>query len=404
MLARPAEVEPSGLSGEPIASGYGTAPAVDLDMHGLVGVRLVGATRADVQAVQRQVGAVRASLARTPDIVVRFVSRPRPVDLRWIEVGRSAFSSAGYFRTWHGRRPVFVRIPLDRLGEPCEFIAERGVGAIPLLRSAIRLAALARGFVTLHASAFEIGGMGVIASGWTHGGKTSTLLAFASREAHFVSDDVVMLGRDGDLMYGLATPIALSSWQVDQLGAGRAAVSAISRARMAAASLAAGALSRFGEWRGPRRSGRAHATADLIRRRLARTNLAPGALFGDRMRPSARPLRLFLTVSQTEPGIHVEPLDVEEAVGHVAASMRYEALPLAAAYEEFRFAFPGARNHLLEASGELEAEILSVALRKIKAYRVRHPYPVALADLHASLSPFCEAEAPERDHMGRRAS
>ena len=49
--------------------------AVDYDVHGLVGVRLLGAGPRETAAVDRQLGPSRRSLEREPDITVRFVDR-----------------------------------------------------------------------------------------------------------------------------------------------------------------------------------------------------------------------------------------------------------------------------------------------------------------------------------------
>ena len=53
--------------------------AVDYDVHGLVGVRLLGAGPRETAAVDRQLGPSRRGLDREPEITVRFVDR---LDLR----------------------------------------------------------------------------------------------------------------------------------------------------------------------------------------------------------------------------------------------------------------------------------------------------------------------------------
>ena len=46
---------------------------IDYDLHGVVGIRLLGATRGDARAVARQLGPLGQTLKREPDIVIRFV-------------------------------------------------------------------------------------------------------------------------------------------------------------------------------------------------------------------------------------------------------------------------------------------------------------------------------------------
>ncbi|HMQ30942.1 MAG TPA: hypothetical protein PKD53_09445, partial [Chloroflexaceae bacterium] len=52
----------------PVAAGHAW---VDYDLHGLVGIRLIGASAGDAAAVTRQLGPVQAPLARDPDITIR---------------------------------------------------------------------------------------------------------------------------------------------------------------------------------------------------------------------------------------------------------------------------------------------------------------------------------------------
>jgi hypothetical protein len=47
----------------------------DYDVHGIAGVRLVGALPSDAAVVDRQLGRLRAPLRRDLDVVVRFVDR-----------------------------------------------------------------------------------------------------------------------------------------------------------------------------------------------------------------------------------------------------------------------------------------------------------------------------------------
>ena len=53
-----------------------TPSIIDYDVHGLAGIRLVGASSADVAVVTRQLGAlIQRPLRRVPEIVVQFVER-----------------------------------------------------------------------------------------------------------------------------------------------------------------------------------------------------------------------------------------------------------------------------------------------------------------------------------------
>ncbi|MDP9482177.1 MAG: hypothetical protein M3P84_03020, partial [Chloroflexota bacterium] len=166
---------------------------VDFDLHGAVGVRLIGATDADVAAVRRQLGPIERSFDRPPDIEIAYVERIQPDGaVRAIGRNDAAFDETtmvilrGRFKA-----PVRVAIPLDQVGGPCRIVAERGVGPIPLLVPIVNITALGRGLLPIHASAFVHDGLGVLVTGWAKGGKSEVLLAFAARGAAYVGDEWV---------------------------------------------------------------------------------------------------------------------------------------------------------------------------------------------------------------------
>jgi len=142
--------------------------AIDYDLHGLAGVRLVDATPGDEAAVSRQLGPIRAPLDREPDIVVRFVDRLQTNRLRYLGAGEAAFTDDAFLvlRSKH-KVPAKVRIPFAEIGDRCEIVCERGLPAVPLLVPILNLTVLARGALPLHASAFVYGGTGVVATGWS---------------------------------------------------------------------------------------------------------------------------------------------------------------------------------------------------------------------------------------------
>ena len=129
---------------------------IDYDLHGCVGIRLLGAGAAEERVVTRQLGPIRAPLAREPDLVIRFVDRLElPGPLRLLGAEDAAFCDAG-FVVLRGKQKSRARVllPLDRAGERCEIVAERGLAALPHLVALVNLSALAKGVLPLHASAF----------------------------------------------------------------------------------------------------------------------------------------------------------------------------------------------------------------------------------------------------------
>lgn len=365
---------------------------VDFDVHGVVGVRLVDPAPADAAAVGAQLQGLRAPLTRNPDIVVRFVGRIPTPGLRYVEVHRSGFTDDGFFILWHKRRPIRARIPFERIGKHCEIVCERGAGPVPLLKQVLKLTALQKGYVCLHASAFEYAGTGVIVTGWTHGGKTSTLLAFAGNGGHYVGDDLILLSPGGSKMFGIPAPIALSDWQIDQLPWVRHRLRRRERWRMEGVRQLERLRQRFEGGGSDARYPAQLLTAAVpaLKRRFGKVQLRPDTLFGGKLRSISEPGKVFLMMSHDSPDIEVEPVDPGEVAARMQSSVRHEGLSLFAQYLEYKFAFPDRANEFIERAHQLESELLERALDGKEAYVVRHPFPIPLQALYRAMKPFCD--------------
>src|SRR5260221_10531751 len=188
--------------------------AVDFDIHGLVGVRLVGPSPANVAAVSAQSRPASSSVLRRPDIVVRYVDHLSTGTLRYVDLGKTASSNAGFIVFPEGDGDGKVSIRFEQIGSDCEILCERRVGWIPLLISVINLTALKRHrCVPIHASAFVHEGTGVLVTGWVKSGKSEALLAFSQYGATYVGGEWVLLSSDGNTMYGLPGTFRMWDWQ-----------------------------------------------------------------------------------------------------------------------------------------------------------------------------------------------
>lgn len=376
---------------------------VDFDLHGIVGVRLIDPSPSDVAIVRRQLGRLEQPLDRDPDVVVRFVDELPVEGLRYVEYGRTGFTSDGFFVLQSRKREARVKIAFDRIGDCCEIVCQRGARAVPLLMAIVTITALARDCVPLHASAFVHEGVGVLVTGWAKGGKTEALLAFASHGAEYVGDEWILVTRDGRHMYGIPEHIRLQDWHLRQLPSVRDHVSAAQ-------------LTLFRTIRGLDRLHGAVPDGAIARsfvmkrmadalpalRRQLNVQLDPDDIFGRRVRSfSASPDKVFFMVSHAERGIHVDPADPQEIAHRMAASNWYEQQPLISTYLAYRFAFPDRRNDFLERAFEIQSEILSSALAGKDAFMVRHPYPCELGALFSAMAPSCTA-ARVRDEDGVR--
>lgn len=364
---------------------------VDYQLGDAVRIRLHQATEAERAIVRRQTGLSFAEPAGEPDLEIRFVDRlTTNGPMRYVGPADAGYDDDCFF-ILRGRHKTAVRVslPVEALGARAEIVCERGLGTIPYLLGAINLAALAKGYVALHASAFVHRGRGVLVTGWAKGGKTETLLAFASRGARYVGDEWVYLAADGSRMFGIPEPIRVWSWHLDQLPELRRRVGAPARTGLAAVA------------------GARRVVGALPGRRTASNPLARGArrvhgLLGDQMAVRIPPRTIFgregvveastvdhvvLVVSSDRPEFEVTPADPGALAARMAASVSYEGLPLWTLYLAHRFAFPERRNALLERAGALGEERLRVALAGRHALEVRHPYPFAFDAMYRALEP-----------------
>lgn len=365
---------------------------IDYDLHGLAGIRVIDASPADAAAVTRQLGPIEASLSRAPDIVIRFVDKLTTSGrLRYLGVDDAGFTDDAFLvlRSKHKAR-ARVQIAFQQIGRRMEIVCERGLPAVPLLIPILNLTVLAKGALPLHASAFAYRGTGVVATGWTKGGKTEALLAFMAHGAEYVGDEWVYISGDGARVYGIPEPIRLWDWHLRELPGYRGLVRPGDRARLRTLSLLQ-ALGRLpGRANGvPTTAGALDRVLSAVKRQLY-VDMDPRQLFGASFGPLSGGFdRLFLVASHDDPGVTVEPIDPREVAHRMVFSLQHERAGLMAFYLKFRFAFPDAANPLIEQAEELQREILERVVAGKPSYAVHHPYPVRFSDLFDAMVPYC---------------
>lgn len=369
-----------------------THEVVDFDLHGLAGIRLLGPSPTDVAALRRQLGLVPGRLEREPDIVIRFVDRLATGSRLWfVGLGEAAFTDDAFLvlRSKH-KAPARVEIAFTQIGEAVEIVCERGLPAVPFLIPILNLTVLASGVLPLHASAFVHRGTGVVATGWSKGGKTEALLAFAARGARYVGDEWVYVTGDGGRVYGIPEPIRIWGWHLRQLPQYEALVGRADRARLRAIELFLGSERTVRRVRVGKRPSRALTRlAPLLGRQLF-VDVEPERLFGRVGAQSAAFDRLFFLVSSDAPGIAVEPVDPLDVGERMVFSLQHERLDFTAAYLKYRFAFPAAANAFIEQVEEIQRQALARAFAGKPAFVVHHPYPCSLESLYDAMSPYCE--------------
>jgi hypothetical protein len=362
---------------------------IDYDVHGFVGIRVLGGTPADAAAVDRQLGGVKGSLDREPDIVVSFVEPEEARDdLRYLDLDDAAFDDEAFFvlQTRAGSR-LKSRVDFDEIGSGCRIVCESGIGSVPLLIPILNLVAISKGVLPVHASAFMHEDRGVLVCGWAKGGKTETLLAFMAQGARYVGDEWIYVAEDGRRLFGLPEPIKIWDWHLPELPRYEAVLARGQRARLRATTVSQRAADGLGRLGGPGSGVLERAGAKLERQRYI--HLSPSSLFG----PEACVLegrldKLVFVVSRAGAGVTVEPIDPLDVARRMASSLQYERQRLLAAYLEFRFAFPDRSSALLEGAAERERTMLADRLAGTDAYVALHPFPPSIPRLYEAIAPL----------------
>ena len=363
---------------------------IEFDLHGLVGIRLVDPSSNDVLAVRKQLGVLPAPLLREPDITLRFVKHLLNPPLRHLGFKKLGFTDNTLFLFEDRANGGKVRIPFAQLGRKCEIVCESGLQTMPLLKPILALIAQAKGFVSVHASAFVHNGVGVLMAGWAESGKTTALLGFAAMGAELIGEDWVLFSSDGKTMCGLPTMIELSSSQLESLPHVRRN---IKRSRLFKLE-AIHRLHRIqdavlGRLCNRTRLGKLLNRIMTALEQRANPTVTPQAIFGNRLGSLVgRPDKVFLLVSHDDPWIEVKPTPRSEMVLRLAHLAQYEQMALMEHYLAHKFAFPDAENPLIERSFDSQLEILSEALVGKDTYTVWHPYPLVFSELYKEIEPL----------------
>lgn len=364
---------------------------IDYDLHGILGIRLVGATIHEEKVVSRQLGPLKAPLSREPDITIRFQEQLRlSSPIRYLGVNDAGFTDDA-FLVLRGKEkfPIRVQIPFDHIGQRCEIVCERGLTAVPLLIAVINLTMLGKGYLPLHASAFKYNEQGCLVTGWAKGGKTETLLAFMNQGAAYVGDEWIYLSPDGYRMFGIPEPIRVWQWHLDYLPEYREGLGRKTQARLKVLDWTTSAISQS------RLNGRknslvkmAHRIRPLLRKQQY-THLPPLEVFGQQNCPLTSPLdKVFLVASHESADTTIRPIMAEEISSRMIFSLQDEQRNLQDYYHKFRFAFPECRNDLLEDSAEHQRKLLQKALAGKDSYVVFHPYPVPIPEMFETIEPL----------------
>jgi hypothetical protein len=359
--------------------------SVDVDLHGLVGIRLLDSSPADRAAVSAQIGPLAGTLEREPDITIQFVDEVRTDGaLRYVDPDEIGFTDGDFvvLTSGPGREPS-ARIPLDALGESIVLVCRSGGGPVPLLGPIIDMTMLGKGIAPVHASAFTYEGKGTMVAGWAGGAKTTSLLAFMSNGAEFIADDRVYLDPDQNRLYGLPQPISLRARHLAEFPRYRDLVTRKDRSRLQASSIlgaVGGFLATRGRSSGAKKlAGRLSGFADDASVAIPPDRLFAGAAFCGTLETA------FLSIPHESHEVRVEAVGPDWLADRLVFLLRADRQRFDARYLAFRYAFPERGSRLIESAADLEREIVVEALRKTDTYAFYHPSPTSAQALFPAL-------------------
>jgi hypothetical protein len=354
----------------------GDKSVVELDLHGLLSIRLIGAHPRHVAQVERQLGAVRWNGTGSPDLVVRFVptvSRGAMTRLGLI----SAAVTDDAFIVLDSTGQAAVQLPFGEVRQPCELVYRQSLTKLPLLLDVVRLLLPIKGHVAVHASACVYRGTGIMLMGWPKGGKTGALLAFGDAGAHFVGDEWILLSEGGGHMYGLPLPIQVShhhEWAVRRAGVRphlrrallRSALRQLDRGKVRVRVMQTATMS--------------HVLRHLHRR--ARVGIDPRRLFARSAHADGwRPDVAVLVIDHDGTTPSIEPTDATSLAQSMAAVDHYEDAELLRLYDGFRFSRPGTADPAVERVHARRTLLMQRAFSKMRTFVAKQPYGAPLTPL-----------------------
>jgi len=364
---------------------------VDFNLHDIVGIRFINPRWETAVAYTNQFAPALSPLKREPDIIVRFQDELAPPALRYAGLNFAGFTRDAFYLLDKTQGSITAQIPFEKIGQCPEIVCPANTGSIPLLRDIINFTCLSKGYIPLHASAFLYDSVGIVVMGWPKGGKTGAMLAFMNQGARYVGDEWIILSGDGQKMFGLPAPVAVSDWQFKHIPGLMPKLSAGQRILFGSIHLLEAVYNRVG-------NGRARQLFPIkllkkglpsLKRQLKITK-PPQVLFKDRFDElAAAPDKLFLIMSHSQAEIDVQPCNPLTLARQMAQANEYEQKEFFDYYKAFQFSFPHLKNELLDNIASRQSTLLSRALTGKETYLVLHPYAGPLVALFERIRPFC---------------
>jgi hypothetical protein len=355
----------------------------DLHVAAGQGIRLIDAPPWAAAQIAAEVGGTEDG---TSDafLSIRFVDRLEHGPLRVLGQTGDAFAFDGDRFYLVSSSGALARVDPWR-PESTEIELERGAARIPLLVPLLGMRLLTRGWVLLHAAAFEVSGRVVVATGWQSGGKSELLLAFLAAGGTYLADEWAAVAADGRIE-GLPSHLHIWEWQLRQLPEFAARVPRADRRRLAFLRATRSAARGAARVAGNGSIGRSLVQLEAWLRNAGRVTLPAGRLVGSNIGRGPRPATDVVLVSVAHEPTRIALTDPAELAARMAASLEFERSGLIRAAAQARYAFPARRSEVLDGAPTRERELLTAAFSHVRMHEIVHPYPPRLDELRQAVS------------------
>ena len=346
---------------------------------------MIDPSKSDLNILNGHLGSFEKNLNREPDLIFRFKEKLELPSFTYLGLDSAAFTDDSFY-VLSSKENLKIKIPFETIGDTSEFLVESGFYDIPWLFDIINLTFLKKNYIPMHATAFEFEGIGFLVSGWSKGGKTEALLAFANHGASYVGDEWIIISGDGKKMYGIPVPICIWEWQfknipklLPKIGLQRKALyKAIHFLDFIHKSLKKAGL------------GKSFPSMILNKamppfKRQLNIRVSPDKLFNDQQLKSAGIDKIILSFSHSASTFRLETGKTADIAKQIFTSNSFEQIPFLELYKTYKFAFPNHTNSFLDNIDEHQYSLLKNALDGKETYLLHHPYPFKFEDLFNKL-------------------
>lgn len=333
---------------------------IGLALHDRVRIVLEDASRRDVQTVMNATGASPTDVLEPTDIEVRFADNTHGID---------------------------VHLPDDCCEQPFRMTVPTGQRRLPLLRSMVNVKMVYADLLPLHASAWTCPSGGMLACGWSGGGKTGMLLAHLLHGAEYLAAEWAYVCPASSRIYGVPETLRLRSWHLRQGAGGVVNVRRQDQWRLWKTRLMAGVLRRSADWLPqPQRLRRTLTKAAAGAQRRCYIDKPASSWLATPSGSRSAPLQtVYFAGVHDSSAIDVKPVELDAAHARLVALQDEDLTDLDAQYRRWSYDHPRA-DAWRECWNRKRDRLIRQMLVGKQLYAVDRPVTVGLTDLYRTLN------------------